>query len=308
METRRIGALEVTVVGIGCNNFGARIDAPATDAVVGAAIDSGINFFDTSDSYGAGRSEEFLGAALGTRRDEVIVATKFGSAFGGQPGGASAAYVRLAAEASLRRLRTDHIDLYQLHWPDETVPIAETLGALAELVEEGKVREIGCSNFSVAQLVAAAGATAPGAPRFASVQNQYSILHREPEDGVLAECARQGIAFLPYFPLASGLLTGKYRAGEQAPPGTRLAGVDEARRARELSDERLALVGALAEIAAGDGKNLVDLAFGWLLAHEAVASVIAGATRPEQVRTNAATASFHPSPEVIARVDAIAPR
>ena len=170
------------------------------------------------------------------------------------------------------------------------------------------MREIGCSNFSVAQLVAADEASAPGGPRFVSVQNQYSILHRDPEDGVLAECARQGLAFLPYFPLASGLLTGKYRPGEQAPPGSRLAGIDEARRAKELSDERLGLVAALAEVAAKEGRNLADLAFGWLLSHDEVASVIAGATHPDQVRTNAATANFRPSPEVLAEVDAIAPR
>jgi aryl-alcohol dehydrogenase-like predicted oxidoreductase len=308
MERRRIGTLEVTTVGIGCNNFGGRIDGAATEAVVGAAIDSGINFFDTSDSYSAGKSEELLAKALGAKRDEVLIATKFGSAYGDRHGGASAPYIRVAAEESLRRLGTDHIDLYQIHFPDDKVPIAETLAALGELVTAGKVREIGCSNFSVAQLVAAAEATADGAPRFASVQNQYSILHREPEDGVLAECARQGLAFLPYFPLASGLLTGKYRAGEQAPAGSRLAGMDEARRARELSDERLALVGALAALAAEEGRSVVDLAFAWLLSHEVVASVIAGATRPEQVRTNAATTSFLPSAEVLARVDALAPR
>jgi aryl-alcohol dehydrogenase-like predicted oxidoreductase len=287
METRRIGALEVTVVGIGCNNFGGRIDAAATDAVVDAAIDSGINFFDTADSYGGGKSEELLGNALGAKRDQVLIATKFGSPHGDQPGGASAPYIRVAVEESLRRLATDHIDLYQIHFPDEKVPIAETLAALGELVAAGKVREIGCSNFTVAQLVAAAQAGA---------------------EGVLAECARQGLAFLPYFPLANGLLTGKYRAGEQAPAGSRLAGVDEARRARELSDERLALVAALAEVAAEEGRGLVDLAFAWLLSHDTVASVIAGATRAEQVRANAATASFRPSAEVLARVGAIAPR
>jgi aryl-alcohol dehydrogenase-like predicted oxidoreductase len=307
VQTRRIGSLEVTVVGLGCNNFGGRIDAAATDAVVGAALEQGINFFDTADVYGGSKSEEMLGSALGTRRDEVLVATKFGMAFGDQAGGAAPAYVRVAVEHSLRRLGTDRIDLYQLHRPDPGVPIADTLAALAELVDEGKVREIGCSNFTAGQLEEAAAAVPPGAPGFASVQNHYSILHREPEDGVLDVSADLGVAFLPYFPLANGLLTGKYRSGEPAPEGSRLAGNEE-RRLEEMTDDRMSKVAALEVLAAGAGCTLVDLAFGWLLAHDVVASVIAGATTPAQVGANAATARFDPGPEVLARIDEIAPR
>jgi aryl-alcohol dehydrogenase-like predicted oxidoreductase len=307
MQTRRIGQLEVTVVGIGCNNFGGRMDAAATDAVVGAALEEGINFFDTADVYGGTHSEEQLGLALGSRRDEVLVASKFGMAIGDGPGGAAPSYVRSAAEDSLRRLGTDHIDLYQLHRPDPKTPIADTLAALGELIAEGKVREIGCSNFSAAQLDEAAAAAAGGAPGFASVQNDYSILHREPEPDVLDACERLGVAFLPYFPLASGLLTGKYRAGEPAPAGTRL-GNDPSRAEREMTKERMAQVEALSELAGESGGSLLDLAFAWLLSRDVVSSVIAGATRPEQVHANAATARFHVGADVLARVDEIAPR
>ena len=219
METRTIGSLEVSVVGLGCNNFGMRIGRKETAAVVAAALDAGINFFDTADIYGGTKSETYLGAALGSRRDEIVLATKFGVPYEGHDGGASAAYVRTAVEDSLTRLGTDRIDLYQLHAPDQKTPIAETIGALAELVAQGKIREFGCSNFSAAMLAEAAAATPPGGPGFVSVQNQYNILHREPEDEVLAECDRLGLAFLPYFPLASGLLSGKYRAGEPPPGG-----------------------------------------------------------------------------------------
>src|SRR5215210_8080880 len=208
MDTRRIGSLEVSVVGLGCNNFGRRLDSGATSAVVDAALDAGINFFDTADVYGGTRSEEYLGRALGRRRDEVVIATKFGSAVDERRKGARPEYVRQAAEDSLRRLGTDRIDLYQLHWPDPQVPIEDTLGALDELVQAGKVREIGCSNFSVEQLREAEASVLPGGARFVSVQNEYSLLQRAPEqDGVLAECERADLAFLPYFPLASGLLT-----------------------------------------------------------------------------------------------------
>src|SRR5215212_9238765 len=221
MDTRRIGSLEVSVVGLGCNNFGSRLDSDATSAVVDTALDEGINFFDTADIYGGTKSEEFLGRALGRRRDEVVIATKFGSAVDEQRKGARPQYVRQAVEDSLRRLRTDCIDLYQLHRPDPQVTIEDTLGALDELVRTGKVREIGCSNFSGEQLRAAEEVAArEGGARFASVQNEYSLLHREPEREILAECERLGIAFIPYFPLASGLLTGKYRQDQQAPEGS----------------------------------------------------------------------------------------
>ncbi len=307
METRTIGSLKVSVVGLGCNNFGMRIGRKETDAVVSAALDAGITLFDTADIYGGTKSETYLGAALGARRDEIVLASKFGAPYEGHEGGASAAYIRLAVEDSLSRLGTDRIDLYQLHFPDQKTPIAETIGALAELVAEGKIREFGCSNFDVPLLEEAAAATPAGGPGFVSVQNQYNILHRDPEDGVLAECERQGLGFLPFFPLASGLLSGKYRAGEPPPEGTRLAAMGD-RAASQLTDERLAKVTSLDELARRDGHTVLDLAFAWLLSRPAVASVIAGATRPEQIAANVAAGQWRPSDDVLREVDAIAPR
>ncbi len=307
METRTIGSLDVSVVGLGCNNFGMRIGRKETAAVVGAALHAGITLFDTADIYGGTKSETYLGGALGSRRDEIVLATKFGVPYEGHEGGASAAYVRTAVEDSLTRLGTDRIDLYQLHAPDQKTPIAETIGALAELVAEGKIREFGCSNFSAALLGEAAAATPPGGPGFVSVQNQYNVLYREPEDEVLQECERLGMAFLPYFPLASGLLSGKYRAGEPPPEGTRLAAMGEG-AASQLSDERLARVAALDALARKHGHSVLDLAFGWLLSRPVVASVIAGATSPEQVAANVAAGQWHPGDDVLAEVDAIAPR
>jgi aryl-alcohol dehydrogenase-like predicted oxidoreductase len=307
MDTRTIGSLTVGVIGLGCNNFGMRIGRQETDAVVGAALDAGITLFDTADIYGGAKSETYLGAALGARRDEIVLASKFGIPYEGHEGGASAAYIRLAVEDSLARLGTDRIDLYQLHAPDQKVPIAETLGALAELVAEGKVREIGCSNFSGPMLDEAAAATPAGAPGFVSVQNQYNILAREPEDEVLGVADRTGLAFLPFFPLASGLLSGKYRAGEAPPEGTRLASMGDA-ASSQLSEERLTKVAALDELARGEGHTVLELAIAWLLTRPSVASVIAGATKPEQVAANVAAGSWQPGPEVLAQVDAIAPR
>ncbi len=306
MEKRRIGALEISVVGLGCNNFGPRLDADRTAEVVHTALDAGINFFDTADIYGKGQSEEFLGRALAGRRADVIIATKFGMPMDENRRGARPEYIRQAAEDSLRRLGTDYIDLYQIHEPDPDVPIEETLGALDELVRAGKVREIGCSNFSAAQLREAETASATGEmARFVSVQNEYSLLHREPEAEVLPECERLGIAFIPYFPLASGLLTGKYHRGEPAPAGTRLA-LSE-RYGRLLTDENLDRVEALRDFAESRRHTLLDLAFSWLLTPPAVASVIAGATRPEQVRTNAAAAGWRLSPEELRELDGIVP-
>ena len=307
MDTRTIGSLKVSVVGLGCNNFGMRIGRKETANVVGAALDAGVTLFDTADIYGGTKSETYLGAALGSRRDEIVLATKFGVPYEGHGGGASAAYIRTAVEDSLTRLGTDRIDLYQLHAPDAKTPIAETVGALGELVAEGKIRDFGCSNFDVTMLADAAAATPPGGPGFVSVQNQYNILFRQPEDGVLDECARTGMAFLPYFPLASGLLSGKYRAGEPAPEGTRLAALGE-RAADQLSDERLATVAALESVARRGGHSVLDLAFGWLLSRPVVASVIAGATRPEQIAANVAAGQWRPGDDVLAEVDAIAPR
>jgi aryl-alcohol dehydrogenase-like predicted oxidoreductase len=303
MNTRRIGSLEASVVGLGCNNFGQRIDEAASIAVVHAALDAGITFFDTADVYADGKSEEFLGKALGKRRGQVLIATKFGHKRGHPERGARPTYIRRAVELSLRRLGTDVIDLYQLHTPDPAVPIADTLGALDELVQAGKVREIGCSQFSVAQLREAEVAAKPGAARFVSVQNEYSLLRRDPEQGVLQECERAGLAFLPYFPLASGLLTGKYRKGKGVPEGSRIADWFEGK----ISPVDLDRVEALIAFAEGRGHTILELAFSWLLAHRAVASVIAGATSPEQVRANVAAAGWSLTEKELAEIDRLAP-
>ena len=307
MDTRSIGSLTVGVIGLGCNNFGMRIGRKETASVVGAALDAGITLFDTADIYGGTKSESYLGAALGTRRDEIVLATKFGVPYEGHEGGAGAAYIRTAVEDNLTRLGTDRIDLYQLHAPDQKTPIAETEGALAELVAEGKIREFGCSNFDAAMLSDAGAAVVGGAPGFVSVQNQYNILHREPEDAVLPACERTGMAFLPFFPLASGLLSGKYRAGEAPPEGTRLAGMGAA-ASSQLSDVRLAQVAALDALAQSEGHTVLELSIAWLLSRPSVASVIAGATKPEQVAANVAAGGWTPSSETLAQVDVIAPR
>jgi aryl-alcohol dehydrogenase-like predicted oxidoreductase len=304
METRRIGSLDASVVGLGCNNFGARTDAAGTARVVDAALDAGINFFDTADIYGKGASEELLGRALGPRRSRILIASKFGHEMDEQRRGARPEYVRQAVEDSLRRLGTDVIDLYQLHKPDPGVPIADTLGALDELVRAGKVREIGSSNFSVDQLREAAEAVRGGGAAFVSVQNEYSLIRREPEeDGVLAECERTDVAFIPYFPLASGLLTGKYRRGAPVPTDTRIG--EGGRYASLLSEQNLEVVERLIGFAEGRGHTILDLAFSWLLARPAVASVIAGATRPEQVHANAAAAGWKLTPDELREVDAL---
>lgn len=303
MQTRPIGSLQASVIGLGCNNFGRRVDAAGTKRVLDAAIDAGVTFLDTADVYGDGESEAFMGRVLAGRRDQVVLATKFGMSKDGD-GGARPAYVRRALEASLARLGTDHVDLYQLHRPDPNVPIADTLGALAELVEAGHVREIGCSNFDAPQLVEAEAAVATGAPRFVSVQNEYSLLHREPEAEVLGACERLGVSFLPYFPLKSGLLTGKYRLGQPLPEGARITSNRE--RFGELtSEETLERVERLIAFAEARGREVLDLAFAWLLARDQVASVIAGATSPEQVVRNAAAADWTLTESELADVDAL---
>jgi aryl-alcohol dehydrogenase-like predicted oxidoreductase len=304
VETRPIGSLKATVVGLGCNNFGMRIDAEASKRVVDAAIESGINFFDTSDSYGP--SEEYLRLGLGNRRDQVIIATKFGTAIEGQGKGASPAYIRKAVERSLRRLGTDRIDLYQIHRPDPDTPIAQTLGALDELVKAGKVREIGCSNFSAEQVRDAERVAKQGAARFVSVQNEYSLLKREAESGAVEECERQGLALLPYFPLANGLLTGKYRKARPMPIGTRIS--DMAYFKASLTEENLDRVERLAQFAEARGHDLLELAFSWLLARAVVASVIAGATSPQQVERNAKAAGWKLTEREMDEVDRIVPR
>lgn len=306
METRPIGALNVSVVGVGCNNFGRRLAADGAAAVINAALDAGINFFDTADVYGGGQSEEILGRALGRRRADVVIATKFGNPMEGQGSGAGAAYIRTAVEASLRRLGTDYIDLYQLHIPDEKTPIAETLGALDDLVKAGKVREIGSSNFSAAQIREAENAVKPGGARFVSVQNEYSLLKRDDEAEALPECERLGIAYLPYFPLASGMLTGKYRQGQALPEGTRIT--NNPNPARWLNDENLAKVEGLIAFAEARGHTILELAFSWLLARPAVASVIAGAMTPAQIQGNASAAAWKLSAAELAEIDRLAPQ
>jgi aryl-alcohol dehydrogenase-like predicted oxidoreductase len=302
METRKIGSLDISTVGLGCNNFGGRLDYTRTLAVVDAALDAGINFFDTADIYGGTKSEEFLGRALAGRRERVIIATKFGMKVDDQRQGAKPDYVQRACEDSLRRLRTDHIDLYLLHQPDPSTPIADTLAALDGLVRSGKVRKIGCSNFSADQLREAETAAGRGA-KFVSVENEYSLLHRDPEAEVLAECERQELAFLPFFPLASGMLTGKYRRGQALPENTRLS----AGSSRFLNDRNLEIVEELLAFAASQSHSLLELAFSWLLSHHQVVSVIAGATQPEQVRANVAAAGWLLSPADLAEVDKLTP-
>ncbi len=302
MDTRTMGSLKVSVVGVGCNNFGARLDQVGTDAVVHAALDAGINFFDTADIYGATQSEVLLGKALGARRDKVIIASKFGMPIDDTHFGAKPAYVKSACEDSLRRLGTDHIDLYQLHYPDDSTPIADTLGALAQLVEEGKVREIGCSNLTAIQL-AEAKAAAGDNPAFVSVQNQYSLLARDPErDGVLDACATLDIGFLPFYPLANGLLTGKIHPGSPLPKDTRLATMATERSAHWLSDEMQQRVSTLLEYATSINVPILTLAFSWLLSRPQVSSVIAGASTPAQVVANASAVTVLDA-DVLASLD-----
>ena len=302
MRTRLLGegGPEVSVVGLGTNNFGRRCDYEQTLAVIDAALDAGVTLFDTADIYGQGLSEEYIGRALEGRRDRVLIATKFGKPMDERPEErrGNPDYIRWAVESSLRRLRTDVIDVYQLHEPDPVTPIEETLGALGDLVHEGKVRWIGSSNFSAEQVEAAEEvARGAGFHRFVSVQNEYSLVERESEDEVLGTCERLGIGFLPYFPLASGLLTGKYRRGEPATEG-RLAG-------RAIPAEQWDRVEALQRYADERGVSLLEVAIGGLLAMPAVASVIAGATRPEQVRANVAAGSWEPSTEDVEELRAL---
>jgi aryl-alcohol dehydrogenase-like predicted oxidoreductase len=300
MEYRKLGSLDVSLVGIGCNNFGWRTDAAGTTAVVDAALEAGINFFDTADVYGAGQSEEFLGRALKGRREGAIIATKFGLKMGEGREGARPEYIRKALDDSLRRLQTDTIDLYQIHRPDANTPIAETMQTLNDTVKAGKVREIGCSNFSAAQMRAARAT--PGPHWFVSVQNQYSLLKREAEAQVLLECMRTGVGFLPYFPLANGLLTGKYRKGQPFPESSR--GKD-AFGPKIFTSENLERVEALIAFAQSRSHALLELAFSWLAARPEVSSIIAGAKTADQVRANSAAASWKITPADLAEIDRI---
>ncbi|HSS11303.1 MAG TPA: aldo/keto reductase [Acidimicrobiales bacterium] len=306
MDFRQLGqsGLTVSVVGLGCNNFGGRLDFERTAAVVAAALDEGITLFDTADIYGnRGGSESFLGELLKDRREEVVLATKFGMDMGQPLWGArgSRRYLRFAVEGSLRRLQTDWIDLYQLHQPDPKTPIEETLGALDELVQEGKVRYIGSSQLDGWQVADAEWvARSRRSARFISAQNHYNLLERGVEASLVPACLHYGIGILPFFPLASGLLTGKYRPGGDAPPGSRLAG-----RLDRIDPTTLAKVEALAAFAAQRGITLLDVAIGGLAARPAVASVIAGATRPEQVTANVAAGRWVPTAEDLAALDEV---
>jgi aryl-alcohol dehydrogenase-like predicted oxidoreductase len=316
MERRAIGTLEASVVGLGCNQFGTQgCDAPTSSRVIGEALDAGITYFDTADEYGSnyfdpddpsgwGRSEEILGRALRSRRDEVVIATKFGVHPHGdeEHGGASARWAKQAVDDSLRRLATDRIDLYQLHFPDTTVPIDETLVALDELVADGKVREIGCCNFSADQLEEA-DAVAPGHRRFVSLQSALNLFQRGAVEDLLPTCERLGLAFIPYYPLASGMLTGKYRRGDVPSSGTRLTDqVSDQARQRLFSDRTFDRLEALEAYAAAQGRTILELAFAWLLAQPAVATVIAGAAKPGQAAANAAAGEWRLSRDEAAAV------
>ena len=300
MRTRTLGPLEVTVVGLGCNNFGGRVDEAGTRAVIDAALDAGVTFFDTADIYGnAGGSETLIGKILDGRRDQVVLATKFGKPMGdGASHRGSAEYVRAALGASLRRLRTDHVDLYQHHEEDRETPLEETLGVIAELVAEGKVRAFGTSNYAPETLErAAAIARRLGLP-YVSEQSQYSWLERDAESKLLPACERLGLGFIPFFPLASGLLTGKVTRDNPPQPGTRLHGL-------EIDRGRLDRVEQLRAWAGGHGASLLEVAIGGLAAVSPVASVIAGATKPDQVRANAVAGAWEPSPAELAELRAL---
>jgi aryl-alcohol dehydrogenase-like predicted oxidoreductase len=307
MRYRQLGesGLTVSVVGLGGNNFARRIDLDATRKVIDAALDEGITLIDTSDSYGD--SEAFIGECLQGRRDDVVLATKFGSDLGGRIGadwGArnSRRYIRRAVESSLQRLRTDWIDLYQLHFRDGKTPMEETLAALHELVVEGKVRYIGSSNLAAWQIADADWiARSNGFDRFISAQNHYSLLERGVEKSVVPACEHFGIGLLPYFPLANGMLTGKYRRGEPAPAGTRLAAIPD-----RLEQDSFDTIEALEEYAAARGRTLLDVAIGGLAAKPTVGSVIAGATKPEQVRANAVAGQWVPTADDLAALNEIA--
>jgi len=310
LEYRTLGrsGLHVSVVGLGCNNFGMKTDKDAASVVVNKAIDAGITLFDTANIYGgAGKSEEFLGAALGSRRPDVVVATKFSGPMGQGPlnRGAGRRHIFQQVEASLRRLDTDYIDLYQIHFPDVTTPIEETLRALDDVVRAGKVRYIGCSNFAgwqvaEAQWTARANHLSP----LVSAQNEYNLLDRRIERELVPACNAYGLGVLPYFPLASGFLTGKYRPGEPPPQGTRLQ-MWGPRGEQFLSARNFEVLAKLEPFAASRGHTMLELAFGWLVSQPHISSVIAGATTPEQIDQNVAAASWTLTAEEINEVNGL---
>ena len=311
MQKRKLGAggPDVSIVGLGANNFGGRTDAAMSERVIAKALDCGITLIDTSDNYGnRGGSETILGNALGTRRKDIVLATKFGLPMddSGSKRGASRRYAMQAVEASLRRLKTDWIDLYQVHFPDSQTPIDETLRALDDLVKAGKIRFIGCSNFSAAQLQQALGVSQrEHLAAFVTCQDQYNLLERGLEKDRLQVMRQYGLGLLPYFPLASGLLTGKYRQDSAAPAGTRFAGATPRGNDAFLNARNWRLVHALSDFATKRGHTLLELAFSWLLSRPYVPSVIAGATRPEQIEQNIAAAGWTLSDADIAEVDRI---
>lgn len=312
MEYKRLGksGLQVSVTGLGTNNFGMRIDLAQTKVVVDKAIDAGVTLFDTANIYGGTKSEEFLGEALGDRRKSIVLATKFGVTIGQGPlsGGGSRRHVIQACEDSLRRLKTDWIDLYQYHFRDPKTPVEETLDALNDLVRAGKVRYIGSSNVT-GWMVADDDWTARThhLTPFVTVQNEYSLLNRDIEKEVVPACKLFGLGVLPYFPLASGLLTGKYQRGEKPPADTRLQAWGP-RGERMLSDENFDVIDKLEAFAKDRGKTLLDLAFSWLASHDFVPSVIAGATKPEQVEANVKATEWKLTPEEMTEVDALTKR
>jgi aryl-alcohol dehydrogenase-like predicted oxidoreductase len=312
LETRPIGGgvLQATLVGLGCNNFGRRLDAQGSTRVVHAALELGITFFDTADIYGAGQSEEILGAALQGRREQAVIATKFGHVSGG-PGrsGGSRGWLRIAVEASLRRLGTDWIDLYQMHTPDPTTPVEETLETLTDLVSEGKIRCAGSSNLAGWQIADADWMSRTrGLTRFVTAQNAYSFLDRSVEEEVIPACAHFDVGMIPYSPLANGLLTGKHRRGQDAVPGSRLATAPGANAQRWLTDSNFDIVEALEAFARERGVALLDVVIGGLAAQPQVVSVIAGAMSPEQVTANAHAGRWRPSAADLEDLDRVAPR
>jgi aryl-alcohol dehydrogenase-like predicted oxidoreductase len=294
MRTRTLGSsgIEVSVVGLGCNNFGRRVDEEGSRAVIDAALDAGVTFLDTADIYGDGASEQIIGRALQGRRDRVVLATKFGGR--GEPahGKGSRENIRRALDASLERLQTDWVDLYQHHQEDPDTPLEETVGALEELVREGRIRAYGTSNYTPEKLAEAA---ALAQEAYVSEQSQYSLLRRDAERELIPACERLGLSFIPFFPLASGLLTGKVGRDRPPAPDTRLHG-------RELGDDDLDEVERLSAIAGDLGVSLLELAIGALLARPSIASVIAGATKPEQVRANAEAGSWEPAGQELERI------
>ena len=305
METKRIGGangFDISVVGLGCNAFGRRLDEETSRPVILAALDAGITFFDTAEIYGDGLSEEFIGRALAGRRKEIVLATKFGLRTNNVPGKGrgSRANAMAAVDKSLKRLHTDYIDLYQFHMPDPTTPIAETLEAMNDMVKAGKVRLIGCSNFSAAQMREAIDTAKEMAlDCFVTAQNEWSVLERDIEDELVPVCAEHSIGILPYYPLAKGLLTGKYRRGETAPEGSRLAG------SGDLSGADFDVLENLENFATNRGVNLLTLAVSWLASQPTVASVISGAARADQLAQNAAAAAWKMTADDLAQIDRI---